>query len=133
MELNYTHWEDYYRETFLPTYNEFVKKDIENIDSYEFIKLYINLFEVSTSLMKYYLANYGRFTFDSIASIKEFYRHDLLEDAQEWIDLAFYIKKKFKNLPKDYYDNILRFYKQNGLDMFENLVTVFEGFLNENE
>ena len=66
MELVYTHWENYYRETFLPAYNYVSTLDIENIGKKKFADAYVSLYAKARTLMKTYLNNNGDFVFDNL-------------------------------------------------------------------
>ena len=57
MEIKYTHWEDYYKDTFLPYYERTIKLDVESFGKEKFGDIYIGLYAHAKTLMKIYLNN----------------------------------------------------------------------------
>lgn len=133
MEITYTHWEDYYKDTFLPYYEKVTSQDIESMSREKFGELYISLYANARTLMRIYINNNGTFPMNNIFIIKDFFRYELLDNAQDWIDIVFYLEENYKQKPSDFYDTIYQFYVNNKYKLFEDMIERFEGFLAEND
>lgn len=129
--LNYIHWEDVYKENFLPAYNNFIK--LRSEDSSELNELttcYLNLFEASYKVLRIYMANKGIFVTPKMDVIKTAYKVYLIDNGQIWIDVLSAIETLDKtecssNLSVYFDDKFIKIYTDLNERLEKELKNVF--------
>ena len=85
------------------------------------------------NIIKIYLANNGWFVKGNLLIIKTAFKYEFLDNAQDWVDIVFYLEENYKEKPINFYDTIYQFYINNRFKLFEDVIKRFEGFLVEND
>lgn len=132
MELKYIHWEDYYRESFVPAYETArdAQKALELTNDAlvsAFLQAMEAVFYASLKCMQYYLYNNGSFPNKLRDTIKEFFKFNLLQDGDTWIQFGDIIYSR-QNLKMDV---VVKFCKTNCY-IFSKLNEQFESMLENN-
>lgn len=121
LNKEYTHFEDYYRESFLPSYERFKSLIADETSSSKVLyEAASELYKSSCELMRIYLWNNGFFNYTELQYIRNFFRMNLITYGEEWVILGDYIENPSKISAREF----IQFVVDNSkiFDEFDNAI-----------
>ncbi len=127
-EIEYLHWEDYYKDTWLNAYNQILAdKEDRTLNTDDIYNKFVSFYESTVFLILTYLRNNGYYYNNNLAILKAAFRADFIEDGDSFVA----INDMVVNIENYNKEEVLKYSLYDNFHVFESIDKKFRGFLEQ--